>query len=133
MADKPKRGRPSKYTEALADKLCAQLAMGKSMRTVCKSDAMPSMQTVFTWLRTKPDFLEQYESAKAEAADALVDEMLDIADNIKEEPASRRVRVDTRKWISSKLKPKKYGDRTIHSGDSDNPLVTRIENTIIDP
>lgn len=90
---------------------------------------MPSMQTVFSWLRSKPEFLEQYARAKDEAADALVDEMLDIADEAtndwmevhdKDNPGYRlngeainrsRLRVDTRKWIAAKLKPKKYGER----------------------
>ncbi len=51
------------------------------MRTVCKPESMPSMQTVFSWLRTLPDFLEQYTRAKQESADALVEEMIDIADD----------------------------------------------------
>ncbi|MCP4322774.1 MAG: hypothetical protein GY787_13190, partial [Alteromonadales bacterium] len=44
---KKRVGRPSKYTQELADKLCAELAQGKSMRTVCKSPDMPIMSTIF--------------------------------------------------------------------------------------
>lgn len=124
-----KKGRPTKYTQSLADKICQELAQGKSMRTVCNPDSMPSMQTVFSWLRTKQDFLEQYTRAKEESADALIEEMLDIADDgsndlmtivkgnssyeieNKEVTNRSRLRVDTRKWIASKLKPKKYGDK----------------------
>ena len=126
-------GRPSKYSEALSARLCAELAQGKSLRTVCKPAAMPSISTVFNWLGSKPEFVEQYEKAKAEASDALVDEMLDIADNLKEHAQSRRVRIDTRKWIASKLKPKKYGDRITHSGDDEHPLITRIETVVRKP
>ncbi len=160
-------GRPSKYTKPLAAKICAQLAMGKSMRTVCKQKGMPAMSTVFKWLNEKPEFSEQYEKAKQEAADAMVEEMLEIADDgsndfyddiiadidpettvadldknailallAKHRPENvqrSRLRVDTRKWISSKLKPKKYGDRTIHQGDDEAPLYTKIEHVIKDP
>ena len=122
-------GRPSGYSQELADRICAELAAGKSLRTVCKADDMPSTQTVFRWLRTYPEFCDQYARAKDESADMLVDDMLDIADessndwmanNDPENPGYRlngeainraRLRVDTRKWIAAKLKPKKYGEK----------------------
>lgn len=122
-------GRPSKYSKILADKICHELALGKSMRTVCKEDDMPSMQTVFTWLRIKKDFLEQYARAKQESADAMAEEILDISDDgtndwmtiqrggidvevpNNEVLQRSRLRVDTRKWLMSKMKPKKYGDK----------------------
>lgn len=131
-------GRPSTFTQEIADQICAELANGKSMRAVCAAEEMPDKVTVFRWLRTIPSFCDQYARAKEESADALTDEMLDIADDgsndwmeqrdsegelsgWKEngEAISRsRLRVDTRKWIAAKLKPKKYGDRveTAHSG-----------------
>jgi len=135
-----KMWRPTKYTKDLADKICEKLACGESMRTVCKPESMPSMQTVFSWLRTLPDFLEQYTRAKQESADALVEEMIDIADdwsndfmeikkwdeyyNVENKEVTNRskLRVETRKWIASKLKPKKYGDKLELWGDPDQPL-----------
>jgi hypothetical protein len=123
--EKNKGGRPTKYSQDLANQICAELAIGKSMRTVLKADGMPAMSTVFKWLSTIPEFTEQYEKAKAESADALVEDMLYIAE---EKPvlidekgvekidsagvARNRLRVDTRKWVASKLKPKKYGEKT---------------------
>lgn len=143
-----KMGRPSKYTKELADTICEQLASGDSMRTVCKSDDMPSMATIFSWLRTNNDFLEQYERAKAEAADAMIDEIIEIADDgtndwmekrdkegkptgyyiINGEHVQRsRLRVDVRKWYASKLKPKKYGDKLDVTSDGEKlvqaPLI----------
>jgi hypothetical protein len=143
-------GRPSDYTPELADKICSQLAEGKSMRTICKADDMPDASTVFRWLRSKPEFCQQYTRAKDESADALVDEMLDIADEASndwmevhdpENPGYRfngehvnrsRLRVDTRKWVASKLKPKKYGEKLdiAHSGSiettSREALIERL-------
>jgi hypothetical protein len=121
------------------------------MRSVCKDEGMPSMQTVFSWLRTKPEFLEQYTRAKDESADALVDEMLDIADHatndwmeqhdkdnvgyrLNGEAINRsRLRVDTRKWIASKLKPKKYGEKvqTELTGADGKDLVPAMNETEI--
>ena len=137
-------GRPSKYSKKLSDEICAQLADGKSLRTVCLPDDMPDKATVFRWLRTNEEFRDQYARAKEESADALTDEMLDIADDgsndwmkrhgkdeedywvVNGEHVQRsRIRIDTRKWIASKLKPKKYGDKTVIAGDPDNPIKTQ--------
>lgn len=141
------KGRPTDYSLKLSDAICTRLADGESMRSVCRDDAMPCMTTVFRWLREKEDFKQQYAIAKEECADALVEDMLDIADNgignhvevdgkwvsVVDGPAVAhgRLRVDTRKWAASKLKPKKYGDKiqTDHT-NSDGSMVpppTRIE------
>lgn len=126
---KTNKGRPSEYTQEIADKICEQLAIGTSLRTVCLADEMPAIRTVFNWFRTYPDFLQQYARAKEESADAMSEEILDIADdgsndlmtiqkgNVEYEVENKevvnrsRLRVDTRKWIMSKMKPKKYGDK----------------------
>lgn len=119
------------YTQEMADQICEELAEGVSLRSVCKSEGMPSKATVFRWLRTHPEFAENYTRAKQESADALVEEILDISDDgtndwMEREAADgksagwafngehfqrSRLRVDTRKWIASKMKPKKYGDK----------------------
>jgi hypothetical protein len=131
-------GRPAIYSQELADAICSQLAEGISLRTVCRAEGMPDKSTVFKWLREIPEFTDQYARAKEESADALVEDILDIADDgsndwmelldsegeIKgwrengEALQRSRLRVDTRKWIASKLKAKKYGDKqqVEHSG-----------------
>lgn len=144
-------GRPSGYSQELADRICSELADGKSLRTVCKTEGMPSTQTVFRWLRTHEGFCDQYARAKDEAADALVDEMLDIADvatndwmevhdkdnvgyRLNGEAINRsRLRVDTRKWIASKLKPKKYGEKvqTELTGADGKDLIPVMSETEI--
>lgn len=122
-------GRPSEYTQEKADLICEQLAIGVSLRTVCNQENMPSVATVFKWMRTNEEFLKQYARAKEESADALFEETIDIADDstndymdkqigetvikvVNQENIQRsRLRVDTRKWMMSKMKPKKYGEK----------------------
>lgn len=144
MAD---TGRPTDYTQDLADLICSELSAGKSLRTVCDSDDMPHRSTVFRWIREHEEFRDQYARAKEEASDAFVEEILDIADNgtndwnerydkegnfvgwqVNGEHIQRsRVRIDTRKWIAGKLKPKKYGDKLDLTSDGEKlemaPLV----------
>ncbi len=58
--------------------------------------------------------------------DAIAEETFEISDDKDDDPASRRVRVDTRKWLLSKLAPKKYGDRIEIAGDKENPLEINV-------
>jgi hypothetical protein len=142
---KKKLGRPTIYTPELAARICGELACGRSLRSVCKADDMPGLETVFRWLREKRDFQDQYARAKNESADALVEQMLDIADDATgdfvddgegnarfnpEHVQRSRLRVDTRKWIASKLKPKRYGERLdmSHGVQPDNPLAALIRS-----
>lgn len=120
-------GRPTKYTKELASLICERLATGESMRSISRDDSMPAMSTLFSWIRDIEEFSVQYDKAKAESADALFEDMLDIADNgasqeididgVKHSAvtavgvAHAKLRVDTRKWAASKLKPKKYGEK----------------------
>lgn len=126
---KNKGGRPTDYSLELADTICFRLANGESMRSVCRDDATPAMTTVFRWLRENEEFQQQYAIATEERAEAFVEDMVDIADNatndwmesngegnegyrLNGESIQRsRLRVDTRKWAASKMKPKKYGDK----------------------
>ena len=74
-------GRPSDYTKELADSLCERFALGHSMRTICADEDMPGMSTVFRWLREQDEFRQQYETAKNESADLMVEDINEIADN----------------------------------------------------
>ena len=69
---------------------------------------------------TGPD-LATSTRAREVQADHFADEIIEIVDT--EPDANRaRVRMDGRKWVSSKLAPKKYGDKVQVGGDVNNPL-----------
>ena len=118
-------GAPTKYTQEIADKICAMITEGCSIRTICAKEGMPCAQTFFNWLRAHKEFLEQYTHAKQEQAEALIEDMLDIADDGTNDYTKNdegyiangehiqrsRLRIETRKWLASKLKPKKYGEK----------------------
>lgn len=135
-------GRPSDFTQEIADTICERLADGESLRSICRDDAMPCTSTVCKWLRDNEPFSQQYAHARELQADALFDDCLDIADGKKamlegSEPDVQRDRlaVDTRKWMAGKLKGK-YSDKVKHVGgdEGDNPIaITGIDLRIIDP
>lgn len=116
-------GRPSEYTEDQGDELCAWIAAGGSLRAWCR-DSGRDMQTVYRWLRQDAQFHARYARAHEDRADTLADEMLEIADDAAtdatiEGVAAAKLRVEARKWIASKLRPTKWGDKQVieHQGN----------------
>jgi hypothetical protein len=102
--------------------LCEQISEGKSLSTALKtSENMPSYQLVMLMLRNSPEFRTMYEKAVESRADRLAEEIIELADQempdgLEGPMASawvqqKRMQVDARKWVASKLKPKTYGDR----------------------
>lgn len=134
MPDKPKHpgGRPSTYSVELATDILVRISEGESVRTICADDKMPAMSTIFKWLNEHKEFSEQYARAKQEAADAMAEDMLAIADAARSDRdavAKAKLQVETRQWIASKLKPKKYGDKldmTTNGKDLPTPIM-RLE------
>ncbi len=140
-------GRPSKFTPELANAICARLARGESLRSICRDEGMPTDETVRQWaLDDLHGFSVQYARARDLGLDAMADEVFEIADDgrndwikrenkrgetyiaLNDEAVARsRLRFDARRWYLSKLAPKKYGERVTHEGDANNPL--RVDHT----
>jgi len=106
-------GRPTKLTEELAVHICERIAQGESLKHITDQEDMPSRTSVHSWLLDKNNkwFLDKYEVAREMQADVYADEMDDIAHDQSIDTQRARLIIDTRKWTSSKLKPKKYGDK----------------------
>jgi hypothetical protein len=135
-------GRPSEFTEDKADAICERLADGESLRSICLDTGMPSQPAVFRWLAANETFRKQYAIAREAQADSLFDEMLDIADDTSldtrkgkdgdEQPNTEwitrsRLRVETRKWMAGKLRPKVYGDKIdVEHGGSVSVQIVRL-------
>ncbi|WP_289366098.1 ubiquitin carboxyl-hydrolase [Pantoea stewartii] len=131
MATKAKTGRPSDYLPEVAADICSLLADGESLRKVCERPRMPNKATVFRWLAQHDEFRDQYAKATETRADAIFEEMFDIADSVVEEAAAvgkARLRIDTRKWALARMNPKKYGDKVSQEIDhksSDGSMATK--------
>lgn len=146
--DKPKKkiGRPSSYTKDKAAEICARLTDGESLKSICRDPNMPDIKTVYLWMGQNESFLHQYARAREDQADTLADEIQDIADTkpaqvVDDKGIARvdsghvnwmRLRIDSRKWVAAKLKPKKYGDRIVHAGDADNPVEIKTNAEIFE-
>jgi hypothetical protein len=128
-------GRPSKFSQRIAEKICRQLALGESLVKICAGPGMVDISTVFRWLDKKEAFRDMYAHARECQAEFYAHQIIDIADEtpITEQPdpdggvtiridsagiQRNKLRVDARKWVAAKLLPRKYGDRILneHAG-----------------
>lgn len=143
--EKKKVGRPSAYTEEVATELFTRMCSGESVRSICTSEHMPAISTIMLWAAndSPKGFSERYAKACEARAHYWADEILDIADNgcndwmerhgqdnegwqQNGEAISRsRLRVDSRKWLLSKMLPR-YADKQQleHTGANGGPIQT---------
>lgn len=121
----------SSFTPEMAARICERISDGESLRAILADDEMPASSTVFKWLSENAAFSEQYARAREAQADAVFDEILTIADDGRNDWMERenadgenigwaingeavrrsQLRIDARKWMAGKLRPKKYGDK----------------------
>lgn len=112
------KGRPSIYSEKLADRICEELASGRSLLQICKDESFPHESTVRAWaLDNRQGFYTKYARARDIGIEVMADELVEIADTKDvmgryDNVERSKLRVDTRKWLLSKIVPKKYGDKT---------------------
>ena len=90
---------------------------------------MPAESTVRLWAtEDRNGFSAQYARARDAQMDAMAEDILLIADEENAEDTQRaKLRIDTRKWLMSKMAPKKYGDKVMneHSGPDGGPIPVR--------
>lgn len=124
-------GRPSTYSDKLAEEICHLLSEGMSLRTICEADNMPNRRTVMRWLDSNADFATKYARAREIGFDDQADK---LAVDIEAEPdvARARLKLDYAKWYLSKLAPKRYGDKVALTGEEGGPVLFAIRDMIKD-
>ena len=106
-----KRGRPSDYSDAIADRICAELPyLDGGLEKLCEQPGMPHPVTVFRWLGEHEYFRNKYARARETMAEVQAQRGINDALTAKDAQLGR-LRFDARKWLASKLAPKKYGER----------------------
>lgn len=114
--------------EKFMSEICERISKGESLRSVLRDDDMPDAATFYKWIDENKDYFKQYARATEERAESIFEEILEIADTTvegvvietddngrtKEKKGDmlghRRLQIDARKWMLSKMMPKKYGD-----------------------
>jgi hypothetical protein len=142
-----KEGRPTLYCEELANLICERVATSTfGLERLCSiHEDLPSKFTINLWRYRHAEFSTQYAQAKLKQADLLAEEMLDIADDgtndwmesfgedgdtvykLNGEHVQRsRLRIDTRKFLASKLLPKQYGQQAEEEKAVDKSVIEML-------
>lgn len=142
-------GRPSIFTQAIADEICERIAEGEPLRQICRDERMPSWQTVYRWKAEDEEFSRRIAGAREAGFDAIAHECLEIADEtafdtISGEHGDRanaewisrsKLRVETRLKLLAKWDPKRYGDKLDlnHGGQDGNPMSMNWQIEFVKP
>ena len=163
-ATPPKSKNPAAYDRGIAEAVLAELAAGHSLRKVCAQDGMPAITTFMRWMAEEGEagdiLRKQYARAREAQAETMAEEILAIADEecttVRADKhgsrgddrsgdvevvfdatavARNRLRVDARKWLLSKMAPKKYGDKiqAEHTGAGGAPIAIASTVTFVQP
>jgi hypothetical protein len=132
------------FSQEKGDAVCARLCEGLSLRKACAAESVAPM-TVLGWVDANKAFSVQYAQARARGYQLLADEILDISDDSSgdvietengpkanaEFVARSRLRVDSRKWMLSKMLPKVYGDKLDLNHGGEMTIYTKVERHIV--
>lgn len=117
----PQPGRPTDYSEALADRICELIALGGNLNKICGIPPVPTQDTVYRWLRDFPTFAEKYSASREQRADSRSDRidgyvMQMVSGDL--DPSVARVAIHAEAWQAGRENRKRYGDKQLleHSG-----------------
>jgi hypothetical protein len=126
---------------ALAKKVMEGMHGGLSCFKACQAAGVPH-STFIGWVNVDQELADRYTRAREELIERMAQEVLELSDvDVGLQPDGKRdwaavqkhrLQVDTRKWLLSKLAPKKFGDKLELSGDPDRPLaIQKIERVVV--
>lgn len=142
-------GRPSDYTQEVADAICLRLSKGEPLAHICLDDGMPAVRTVSDWKASHAQFSADFARAREDGYDRIAADCLQIADtpvegvetvvkaNGDEEVRTgdmlghRKLQIETRLKLLAKW-DKRYGDKMQqeHTGADGGPIKTESTVTI---
>lgn len=104
--------RPSTYSTALAEAICARIEAGEPLAAICREREMPGVRTILQWADEKEEFQALYTRARDAQGEHLDAEINRIAKTAvdKDSAAAARVQIQALIWRASKMAPKRYGD-----------------------
>jgi hypothetical protein len=141
MAGKKGQAPRTEFTQALFDAICARIALGASLRSICAEAGMPDRKTFNGWRQRTESLQAQYDAACLDREDHYFEQIIDIADEcrIGEKRVTKangdvevteidmveraRVQIDARKWALARMNRKKYGDKLGVDGGEDGAAI----------
>jgi len=131
-ATKPEKpAKPERDKDAICQAVLQGMRDGLSAFKACQAAGVPQ-STFNLWVDSDAKLAESYAHAREDLIERIANEVMELSDSDVPETGDgkrdwqaiqqRKLQVDSRKWLLSKLAPKKYGDRLELAGDKENPL-----------
>jgi hypothetical protein len=126
-----------KQKDKIITQILSLIEIGKSVGLSSRKSGI-NPDTFWTWVKNDSVLADRYARSKQKGLEVLADEIIEISDNgqndtyIDENGNERtdndaiqrsKLRVDSRKWILSKLLPKKYGEKMTQEIQIDKPVI----------
>jgi hypothetical protein len=108
--------RPCKRTPKMLEEIMDEIMSGKSLKAISKLKRMPSLTTMYRWMRDDEEFRKGYSNAVCVWSHAMILDALEIVDRPKAsttEVAADKLRYEARLKVAGMLNPKHYGDRSV--------------------
>lgn len=153
MATKPKTlaapknlgGRPSTFSQAIVDEVCARVANGEPLAIVCREIGL-GLTTWYLWARERTEVAEAIAHAREAGEDIILAETLTIIDTTPERQATAegdkvdsghvawlKNRAEQRLKLLAKWNPRKWGDKVAVGGADDLPSIHVDASVMLDP
>jgi hypothetical protein len=138
------------YTEAMGEEICRRLARGEGLKPISRTPGFPHSSTIMEWATdTTHPFSERYRKARVLGYMHMAEEIIEIADDKSgdvtmnedgnpvtnhENIARSRLKVDTRKWVVSRMLPHIFGDRVVteHIGPNGGAIQVDVQHRVND-
>src|SRR5262245_57767763 len=140
MADrvKPTIGRPSGFSQEVADKILARMVQGEMLNRICADDGYPTWGAYYSWMDRRPELREAHARARLAWSDWWAERAIELSVNPERSiEASGKVFVDHAvigwaklvtdniKWLVGKYAPRTYGDKPQEEAAATGPLTIR--------
>jgi len=123
-------------------RICDSIALGNPLTQTLNEYGVVSVSTFQYWLKNNPELKVMYQDAQKHREQFLFDEMIRIAYSespkevkkyrngvlhetiVRDSVEDRRIKINTLKWVLSKMNPNKYGEKVIVENDTANPITS---------
>ena len=127
--------------ENIFNQIIIEIIGGRSLKSILKDEGMPSINTFYKWIEGCEIKMNHYARAMNIRADYLFEEIIEISDDSSNDTIETdngpvmnsefvqrsRLKVDARKWVVSKMNPKKYGEKQETTHIFEKPIFNGID------
>ena len=135
--ERARRGRPTKYTDTLAEEICDRLGASETglARMLDEASDLPCSKTVWTWMAAKPEFSQKIAMAKERQLEQMQYRGVELIDGVEIAGpnasiaiAQAKASAEARFKLAAKIAPRRYGSQLSVKEDVDRrPIVLHFD------